>query len=137
MEPGHFSMRFTSTLCLSYNLKFIHVYFLNYVSAIYPLLLIVLTWLTVHYYNLKPLVRLQNKLNYLKTRRDSKATIIDIFATFFLLSYSKLCFTSMMFFIPTTIYTAGNYTQTYVSVTQVSKIGTYSLYMSPLLLQLL
>ena len=80
------------------DLKNIHILFLNHIiSALYPLLLIAFTWVCIELYsrNYKPLVWLWNKISCLKTHQDSKIIIIDVFATFFFLSYTKLCFTSM------------------------------------------
>ena len=92
--------------CVSPKLKFIHVFFLRYISAIYPLLMIALTWLFIQIcsHNFKPLVLLCSKLSCLKLKTE----IADIFATFFLLSYTKLCFTSMMVLANTTIYNANS-----------------------------
>ena len=96
--------------CISPNLKFIHVFFLGYMSSVYPLLLIGFTCLSVQMYshNFQPLVWLWNKASCLKTNKDSKTTIVDIFATFFLLSYTKFCFTSMMTFAHTYAYSANS-----------------------------
>ena len=87
-------------ICVSPNLKVIHIILFGYISAFYSLLLIALTWFSIWMYsrNFKPLVWLGNKLSCLKSNKDSKATIVDIFATFFLLSYTKLYFTSMLCF---------------------------------------
>ena len=96
--------------CVSPNLKFIHVLLLKYISALYPVLLIALTWLVIemHSRNFKPIVWLRDTITYFWTERQSKSTVIDIFATFFLLSYTKLYFTSMMFFAKTSILNANN-----------------------------
>ena len=97
--------------CVSQNIKFFHVVLLKYISAIYPVLLIVLTWLVIemHSHNFKLIVWLWDKINCsFRMERQSKSTVIDIFATFFLLSYTKLCFTSMMFFWQTNIYNAND-----------------------------
>ena len=69
--------------CVSPNLKRIHILILHYVSAVYPLMLIALTWVCIelHSHNYKPLVWLWNKLICLNTKQiDSKNTIVDIFA---------------------------------------------------------
>ena len=86
--------------CVSPNIKPIHITFLYYISAFYPLVLIILSWLCIHLHsrNSKPVVWLWNKLDgYLfrsmKVKWDAKSTMIDVFATFFLLSYAKLVFT--------------------------------------------
>ena len=100
--------------CVSSSLKNIHILFLGYISAAYPLLLIVLTLISIELYsrNLQPFIWLWNKLSCLKANRDSKTTIIDIFATFFFLSYTKLCFISMIIFGQCIIHKA-NSTQSY------------------------
>ena len=100
--------------CVSSSLKNIHILFLGYISAAYPLLLIVLTLILIELYsrNLQPFVWLWNKLSCLKANRDSKTTIIDIFATFFFLSYTKLCFISLIIFGQADIHKA-NRTQSY------------------------
>ena len=86
--------------CVSLNLKSIHILFLGYVSAVYPLLLIALTWACIELrsHNYRPLAWLWNKLTCFQMKRDSKSTIIDVFASFFFLSYTKICFTSMSTF---------------------------------------
>ena len=100
--------------CVSPNLKNIHILFLGYIPAAYPLLLIVLTLILIELYsrNLQPFVWLWTKLSCLKANRDSKTTIIDVFATFFFLSYTKLCFISLIVFEQTNIRKANN-TQPY------------------------
>ena len=96
--------------CVSPNMKNIHILFLDYISAVYPLMLIAVTWVCIelHSHNYKPLVWLWNKLSCLKIKRDHKSTIIDVFATFFFLSYTKLCFTSLRTLGNTYISTANN-----------------------------
>ena len=99
--------------CISPTLKHIHIVFLGYISALYPVLLIVLTWVFIQLYsrNHQPFVWLWNKLNCLKSSRNSKP-IVDIFATFFILSYTKLCFLSAIILSPSHVYQA-NSTQSY------------------------
>ena len=87
--------------CISH-IKPIHITFLHFISAIYPLCLIMMSWACIHLYsrNFKPLVWLRNKLIQKICKRFSiswTATngVIDTFATFFLLSYAKLVFTSL------------------------------------------
>ena len=104
--------------CVSPNLKNIHIAFLGYISAaVYPLLLIFLTWVSVqlHSHNYQPFVWLWSKLGCLKPNRYSKTTIVDIFATFFFLSYTKLCFISAFILRSTLVYQA-NSTHSYAVV---------------------
>jgi hypothetical protein len=89
--------------CISLDLKLIHIFSLYYISAFYPLVLIGITWVCIelHSRNFKPLTWIWGRIKkccYCKRRQvDSKSTIIDVFATFFLLSYTKLLFTSLYF----------------------------------------
>ena len=91
--------------CISPHLKLLHIFFLYYISAFYPLCLIGITWTCIQLYsrNFKPLSCFWHKIRrcYCLTNRDadSKSTIIDVFATFFLLSHTKLTYTSLYFLI--------------------------------------
>ena len=98
--------------CVSRGLKNIHVLTLQYVSAFYPLLLIALTYACVelHGHNFRPFVWLWKPFHRccVKVRRswNTKASIIDVFATFLVLSYSKLLFVSAFLLKGTEIYNA-------------------------------
>ena len=98
--------------CVSPNLKNIHVLALQYVSALYPLLLIALTYacIELHGYNFRPIVWLWKPFHKccvnVRRRWDTKASLIDVFATFLLLSYSKLMFVSLFLLQNTEIYNA-------------------------------
>ena len=82
-------------LCLSSKLKQIHVVFLGYISVFYPIFLIFLTWVCVrlHDYNFRPFVWLWRPFHkcFVRLRRewDIKSDLVDVFITFFLLSYTK------------------------------------------------
>ena len=86
---------------MSQGLTNIHVLALQYVSAFYPLLLIAITYACVelHGHNFRPIVWLWKPFHRccvnVRRRWDSKASIIDVFATFLLLSYSKLLYVSL------------------------------------------
>ena len=90
--------------CVSPHIKPIHVSYLYFISAVYPLCLIAISWIFVHLYSrsFKPIVWLRNKLkqivnlfNCFKVKSTITNTIIDVFATFFLLSYAKLMYVSL------------------------------------------
>ena len=49
-----------------------------------------------------------------RRRWDTKASLIDVFATFLVLSYSKLLFVSAILFIGTEIYSADGELVSYV-----------------------
>ena len=102
--------------CVSPNIKAIHITLLYNVSAFYPLCLIVLTGLCIklHSNNYRMIVWLWNKLKKcscfgrLTSSRDAKNTIIDVFATFILLSYAKLLFTCVRLLTVEVAYTLNN-----------------------------
>ena len=80
--------------CLSSHLQQTHVALLGYISVVYPLCLIIITSVCVelHGRNLVPIVRLWRPLHkyFVKLRKewDVKSDMIDVFATFMLLSCS-------------------------------------------------
>lgn len=89
-------------LCISANLNIIHVEVLGYLSAFYPLFLIAVTYLCTKFsemYKCKCTSFLKVKV---KSKRvfNIKNSIVDVFASFFLLSYTKLMliFTSCLGF---------------------------------------
>ena len=89
--------------CVSTKLKPINIAFLDYISAFYPILLIFLTWLCVelHDRNFRLLVWLWRPFHgcFVRLRRglDTKSDIIDVFTTFFTLSYSKILYQTEQF----------------------------------------
>ena len=92
------------SVCISNNLKSIHVVFLGYISVLYPILLIILTWICVelHGRNFRPLVWLWRPFHrcFVRLRRgwDTRSDIIDVFVSFFLLSYSRCVYQTALFF---------------------------------------
>lgn len=87
--------------CISPQLKLLHVFFLYYISAFYPLCLIGITWtcIQLHSRNFKPITWIWKHVRRCgcskRKTTDSRGTAIDVFATFFLLSYTKLLYTSL------------------------------------------
>ena len=95
---------FLHLFCISSRLKPIHVFFLGYITAFYPFLLILLTWFCVelHGRNFRPIVWLWRPFHgcFVRLRRgwNTKSDLIDVFASFFLLSYSKILYLIMLTF---------------------------------------
>ena len=95
---------FLPLFCISSRLRPIHVFFLGYITAFYPFLLILLTWFCVelHGRNFKPIVWLWRPFHgcFVRLRRgwNTKSDLIDVFASFFLLSYSKILYQIMLTF---------------------------------------
>ena len=105
--------------CFNSRLKSITIAFLGYISVIYPLFLIFLTWVCIelHGRNFRPLVWLWRPFHrcFVRLRRgwDTKSDIIDVFITFLLLSYNKSMFQSLVILTQQSIY---NYNSTGKSI---------------------
>ena len=119
--------------CVSPALKPIHIAFLDYISAFYPLCLIAVSWVFIHLYSGKKAEWLRRKFKsclpkYLTSWNvDVKNTMIDVFATFFLLSYAKLvfaCFRTLSYEITINV---NNFTaQRILHVTSDTNTGYFS-----------
>ena len=86
--------------CVSSNIKTVHALALEYLVAFYPIFLILLTYVCIklHDNNFRPVVWLWKPFHkhfvHLRRRWDSEASIINVFTTFLLLSFSKILFVS-------------------------------------------
>ena len=106
---------FWPPLCMNIKMKFIHIVSFGYISALYPIFLISVTWISIelHGRNFQPLVWLWRPFHrcFVSLRRswDTRSDIIDAFITFFLLSYSKCMYQTLLLLIPQGVY---NYTKT-------------------------
>ena len=95
--------------CLHPNLSMIQIMCLDYLIAVYPLLLIVLTFIFIKLYErfqvvtifFKPLVWLFAHFNH---HWNASTSLIEAFATFILLSYVKVINTSFDIIMPTELY---------------------------------
>ena len=108
--------------CVSSRFKFIHIALFGYIFAFYPTLLIFLTWICIelHGRNFRPLVWLWRPFHrcFVRLRRgwDTKSDIVDVFTTFFILSYYKIMYQTMLLTIKcimTHINQFGGYYHTY------------------------
>ena len=88
--------------CVSSKLKPIHIALLDYVSAFYPFLLVFLTYLfiNVHDCNFRPAVILWKPFHKcsFKVRKwlNTKSDVADVFSSFFLLSYTKIMYQTLI-----------------------------------------
>ena len=106
--------------CDSSKLQFIHISLLEYLPAFYPLCLILLTWICVelHDRNFRPLVWAWKSFHrcFVRLRREWSTTsdLIDVFASFFLLSLSRIFFQSLLLTHcrPNYFFNEGNTTTT-------------------------
>ena len=89
--------------CVISGLNFKYAAVLGYVSVLYPLFLIVLTWVCIelHGQGFKPIVYLlipfHKCLGKLKQDCGGKRDVVDVFSAFFVLSYSRLMYQSSLF----------------------------------------
>ena len=99
LDIGHYLL---PPYCLSSKIKFIHEAYLGYISAFYPPLLILLTWICIelHGRNFRPLVWLWRPFHrcFVRLRRgwDTKSDIIDVFTTFLFLSCGKILYQTLL-----------------------------------------
>ena len=90
-------------LCVSNKIQLTHILLFNYILSIYPIVLILLTWLCIelHDRNFRLLVWLWRPFHscFIKLRRkwNTRRDMIDVLASFFLLSFSKMAYQSMLF----------------------------------------
>ena len=86
--------------CVSSNIRTVHALALEYLVAFYPVFLIMITYVCIklHDNNFRPVVWLWKPFHrhfvHFRRRWDSKASIINAFTTFLLLSFSKILFVS-------------------------------------------
>ena len=90
--------------CVSSSIKTVHALALEYLVAFYPIFLILITYVCIklHDNNFRPVVLLWKPFHrhfvHFRRRWDSKASIINAFTTFLLLSFSKILFVSFTLF---------------------------------------
>ena len=86
--------------CVSSNIKTVHALALEYLITFYPIFLILITYVCIKLRNnnFRPVVWLwkpfQRHFVHFRRRWDPKASIINAFTTFLLLSFSKILFVS-------------------------------------------
>ena len=95
--------------CVSGNLSQIQVVALDYVPALYPLILVILTYVFIELHDrdcavLVWLWRPFQKCFTQSRKLNPKSSVIHAFATFFVMSYSKIIFVSFSLLNFTTIY---------------------------------
>ena len=107
----------TPDICL--NLTTLQALALNYLLALYPFLLILISYIFIHLYDRKItcIVILWKPfhkfLTFFKKSWDVRTSVIDSFSTFFLLSYVKILSVTEDVLAPTEIYQLGSNTSTF------------------------
>ena len=100
----------TPNLCVGHSIETIDSLVLQYMSAFYGLGLVFITYCIVelHGYNFRLIVWLWKPFSKcftrIRRRVNPSASLINAFATFLLLSYSKLAFTSIILLTPLYLY---------------------------------
>ena len=99
--------------CVSSNIKTVHALALEYLVAFYPIFLIIITYVCIklHDNNFRPVLWLWKPFHrhfaHFRRRWDSKASIINAFTTFLLLSFSKILFVSFTLFYTFHVYNSA------------------------------
>ena len=109
--------------CISSKLKIVHIFYLQSISAVYPFILIIFMWISMELYshNFRIVVSIWRALNkmflkHIKVSRNKNKTVIDAFATFFLLSYAKIILVILIPFCPIEAYEINVTTHTSNSI---------------------
>ena len=119
---GIFDLDFIShavpPFCVSKDLRLYHRAILGYITAFYPMMLILITWICIelHDRNFRMIVFLWRPFHrcFVQLRRgwDTKNDLIDVFATFLLLSFVKIMYQTVLMFNTTMLDTyslSGDY----------------------------
>ena len=111
---GIFNLEFfrhvVNPFCINSQLTSFYIALLGYISAFYPFLLIILTWLCIelHDCNFRLIVALWKPFRgcFVRLRRgwDTKSDITDSFASFFILSYTKILYQTSLVFAADKVY---------------------------------
>ena len=100
----------TEVACVGKGLKIMHIIFMYYLYAVYPMLLILVTFVLVklHDRNFKPVVYLWKPFYCvcvrLRRNWNVRTSLIDAFASCILLSYSKIIDVSLALINPNPVY---------------------------------
>lgn len=102
--------------CISEKFSEVHIHLAEYLLSLYPIFLVFITWVLIRLYdnNCHVIFILCQPFFYLSARLQSGCSIrndiIDVFATFFLLTFTKLTIQSFMFIRCSTVFSISNTT---------------------------
>ena len=105
-----FYIFYAGDICLHKSMRIIHVLALQYIPALYPLCLVLVSYVLIelHARNCRPVVWLWKPFCFLcvRFRRnwEAKTSIIDAFGTFLLLSYTKILLVSFSLLTPANVF---------------------------------
>ena len=105
-----FFKSYYSPFCFNNQLSSIETASLNYIIALYPLCLILVTYILIRihdkYYTLTSAWEpVQSVFSHIRHQCNIKKSLVDVFVTFHLLSYMKILNTSFDILMPTKLYT--------------------------------
>ena len=102
--------------CVSEKLKLVHIFYLQWLSIIFPYFLIATTWLLIHLHSrdCKVVVWMWNKLRgiilkHFKVKRNSDRTVVNAFATFFFLTFVKISLFLLTSAVPLIVFQVNNF----------------------------
>lgn len=108
------------SFCIAQGMKSMHAYAINYITAFYPLVLIIASYILIemHARNVKCVMCMWRPFSCcvqrLRRNWDLRSSVIDAFATFLLLSYSKFCLITFYLLVPVYAFDAnGKHTSQY------------------------
>ena len=122
------------SFCISSTLNPIHIAFLGYISVFYPLCLIILTWTCVelHGHNFRPIIWLWKPFHgclvHLRRGWNTKSDIIDVFASFFLLSFTKCLYQVLLLMIDQNITKVSHFRGVYSDKAHVLNLDLSTTY---------
>ena len=122
--------QFFGDFCISSSFNSLNIYYLNYISVVYPLLLMFISYLFIelHARNFRPVIYIWKPFSvcFVKIRRLSATdSIIHAYATLLILSFSSLNYNSFELLRVTNVY-YSNRTQTIGVLYHRPSIVTYT-----------
>ena len=115
--------------CISSGLKPIHITFLDYISVFYPMCLIFLTWACIELYDRKfhLLVWLWKPFHRCLNGKEYQIDFINAFASFFLLSFTKVMYQIVLLLVQRRIQGRRDYHE-FLGYTYVAGVDQTVLY---------
>ena len=97
-------------ICLSENFQGLKIISMKYLEALYPIILLLITYILVHLYDngIQPVYFIFHCFHkcFVRIKRtiNLRTSVIDGFATFLVLAYTKIAFVSLYVLVPTSLF---------------------------------
>ena len=117
---------FFPALCIGRKLRIIHVVILDYLLALFPLLLIAInyTLIDLHYRGFRPVLAVWKPfgrcVRLFRKNWNAQHSIIDVFAAFVLLSYSKFASITFSLLVPNPVYSGDGKVVGFITLADAS-----------------